>query len=259
MGIINVTPDSFSDGGKYSSAERAVAHARRLVDEGADILDIGGESTRPGSMPVSAEEELERVIPVLEALQKEGCPVPISIDTYKGNVAEEALRAGAAIVNDVWGGKKDPTILEAAAKWKSPVILTHNRENRNYGIDFVGDIAADLLESVRLAAEAGVRRSAIVLDPGFGFAKHREHNLHLMNRLKDIVDLGFPVLLGASRKRFIRETLDAPPDDVVEGTIATTVLGIHQGVSIVRVHDVKANVKAARMADAIRAAANRKA
>ncbi|MCI3923239.1 dihydropteroate synthase [Paenibacillus sp. TRM 82003] len=251
MGIVNVTPDSFSDGGKYSTVEGALKHARRLVAEGADLLDVGGESTRPGAEPVSAEEELARVIPVLEALRSDGCPVPISIDTYKAVVAAEALKAGAAIVNDVWGGKRDPQLLRVAARSHASVVLMHNRPDMNYGEDFVADVLADLRESVRLAKEAGIPDSRIVLDPGIGFAKHREHNLYLMNRLSDVASLGCPVLLGTSRKRFIRDTLNEGPEDVVEGTIATTIWGVRQGVAIVRVHDVRENAKAARMADAM--------
>jgi len=251
MGILNVTPDSFSDGGKYATVDKAVAHARRLVEEGADLLDVGGESTRPGFEPVSAAEELRRVVPVLEALREDGCPVPISIDTYKGVVAEAALDAGASIVNDVWGGRKDPSLLRVAAEREAPVILMHNRENMDYGPDFVKDVIADLRACVARALEAGIAEGRIALDPGIGFAKTAAHNLELMGRLDEIVELGYPVLLGTSRKRFIRGVLDAGPDDVVEGTIATTVLGIRQGISIVRVHDVLANAKAARMTDAI--------
>jgi len=251
MGILNVTPDSFSDGGKYMTVERALKHARLLVAEGADFIDVGGESTRPGYVPVSDEEEIARVVPVLEALRRDGCPVPISIDTYKSAVAEAALEAGADIVNDIWGGKKDSRILEIAAKRKAPVILTHNRDDMNYGPDFVADVCDDLRECVRLAEAAGVPREHIVLDPGIGFAKQRHHNLELINRLGDVVALGLPVLLGTSRKRFIRDTLEAESDDVVEGTIATTVLGVQHGAAIVRVHDVRANAKAARMADAV--------
>lgn len=254
MGILNVTPDSFSDGGQYMEVEQAVGHARRLIAEGADILDIGGESIRPGSEPVSAEEELARVLPVLRALQREGCPVPISIDTYKGIVAEEALKAGASIINDIWGGRKDPYLLKVAAEHKAPVILTHNRPAINYGPDFFADFMADMREIVRLALEASVGKEQIVLDPGIGFAKTREHNLELMARLGELVDLGYPVLLGASRKTFIRQTLQAAPDQVLGGTIATSVAAALKGVAIVRVHDVLENVKAVRMTDAIRAA-----
>ncbi|WP_407673214.1 dihydropteroate synthase [Paenibacillus alkalitolerans] len=255
MGIVNVTPDSFSDGGKYDSVEKAVAHAKRLIAEGADLLDIGGESTRPGAEAVTEDEELRRVIPLLEALRRERIGVPLSIDTYKGAVADAALKAGAHIVNDVWGGRADPRILQVAARAEAPVILMHNRRDMNYGADFVQDVIAGLRESVELAIAAGVPRERILLDPGFGFAKNRAHNLLLMNRLRDIVALGYPVVLGTSRKRFIRETLDAPADDVVEGTVATTVLGVAQGVHMVRVHDVRANARAARMADAIHYAA----
>lgn len=257
MGILNVTPDSFSDGGKYRTVESAVGHARRLIAEGADLLDIGGESTRPGAEPVAAQEELERVIPVLEALKRDGCAVPISIDTYKSDVAKQAVAAGASIINDVWGGKGDPDMLRTAAGLGVAVILMHNRKRIDYGDDVAADVISDLRESRRLALDAGVPPEHIMLDPGFGFAKHLQHNLLLMSRLSDIVAIGCPVVLGTSRKRFIRHTLDAPAEDVVEGTVATTAIGIHQGVSIVRVHDVRANAKAARMADAIRQSAGR--
>lgn len=254
MGILNVTPDSFSDGGKFMAADRALARARQLIAEGADILDIGGESNRPGFVPVSAEEELARVIPVLNALRDDGCPVPISIDTYKGVVAEEALKAGASMVNDIWGGKKDPYLLEVAAKYNAPVILTHNRPDMDYSPDFIGDVLADLQESVRLALDAGVSKEQIVLDPGLCFAKTVEQNFQMAANLHRLAELGFPVLLGASRKTFIWKTLNSGPEHVLEGTIATTVMGISQGVSIVRVHDVRENVQAVRIADAIRAA-----
>ena len=251
MGILNVTPDSFSDGGKFHTLERALAHARRMIEEGADFIDVGGESTRPGHVPVSAEEELRRVIPVIRALMEDGCPVPVSIDTYKAEVAAAALDAGASIVNDIWGGKKDPDILRAAAERGAKVVLMHNREDMDYGADFVRDIVRDLEECAERALAAGVKPEHIALDPGFGFAKTMPQHRELMGRLSEIAAIGYPVLLGTSRKRFIRYTLEAEADDVVEGTIATTVLGIAQGVSIVRVHDVRENVKAARMADAI--------
>ena len=251
MGILNVTPDSFSDGGKYMTVERALKHARLLIAEGADVLDVGGESTRPGYIEISVEEEIARVEPVLKALRSHGIDVPISIDTYKSAVAEAALTAGATIINDVWGGKRDPRILEVAAKREAPIILSHNRDNMNYGPDVAAAVIEDLSECVRAAKTAGIPNERIVLDPGIGFAKTRQHNLELLNRLDELVALGFPVLLGTSRKRFIRDILDAGPEDVVEGTIATTVLGVQKGVSIVRVHDVRANAKAARMADAI--------
>lgn len=254
MGILNVTPDSFSDGGQYATVEKALEHARKMIADGADILDIGGESTRPGFTPVSAEEELQRLLPVIQAIREAGITVPISVDTYKGIVAQETLKAGADIINDIWGGMHDPLILQAAAETGAPIILTHNRKDMNYGPDLVKDVADDLREMVRRAKEAGVREEQIILDPGIGFAKNGAMNLQVMNRLKEITALGYPVLLGTSRKRFIRETIGGQPNEVLEGTLATTVIGIVSGVHIVRVHDVKENAKAARMTDAILAA-----
>jgi dihydropteroate synthase len=252
MGIVNVTPDSFSDGGKYNSVEQAVAHAKRLIAEGADLLDIGGESTRPGHESVSEEEELRRVIPVIERLRHEQLGVPISVDTYKAAVADAAMRSGAHIINDIWGGLEEPDILRVAAQTKAPYILMHNRKDMNYGEDFVQDVIADLSARIEAAIAAGIAPEQLVLDPGIGFAKTGAHNLELIRRLNEIAALGYPVLLGTSRKRFIRDVLEAPVDDVVEGTLATTVYGIALGAAIVRVHDVRANARAARMADAIR-------
>jgi len=249
MGILNVTPDSFSDGGDFVTVETALRRARTMAAEGADIIDIGGESTRPGSAPVSLSEELRRVIPVVRALSAE-IRLPISIDTYKAEVARQALEAGAHIINDVWGGKADPDMARVAAAYDCPLILMHNRTDMNYG-DFLPDVLADLQTSIRLAQEAGVRPERIVLDPGIGFAKTYEHNLWLMKRLSAVVELGYPVLLGTSRKSMIRTTLQLPADDVVEGTAATVALGIAQGCSIVRVHDVQAMKRVAVMTDAI--------
>jgi dihydropteroate synthase len=251
MGILNVTPDSFSDGGQFNSLDRAVAHAKRLVAEGADLLDIGGESTRPGATPIRAEEELKRLIPVIRALQAECKGTPLSVDTYKGEVARQALAAGATIVNDIWGGKADRQLLQIVAEHRVPIILMHNRQNMEYSEDPVADVISELRASIKLASDAGIHREHILIDPGIGFAKNRELNLLLMNRLADFAGLGYPVVLGTSRKRFIRETLAADVDQVLGGTIATTVLGIERGVSIVRVHDVAENVKAAKMTDAI--------
>lgn len=250
MGILNVTPDSFSDGGRYNRLDRAVAHARRMVEEGADLIDVGGESTRPGSTPVSLEEELERVIPVIEALVRE-VDVPLSVDTYKAEVARQALEAGAHIINDVWGFKKDPEMARVAARFDVPVILMHNREMPAVYDSLLTDICGDLLESVRIAREAGVREERIILDPGIGFAKTYEENLEVMRRLERIVELGYPVLLGTSRKSMIGKTLDLPTDQRVEGTAATVALGIAKGCRIVRVHDVKEMVRVVRMTDAI--------
>jgi dihydropteroate synthase len=249
MGILNATPDSFSDGGRYVSADPAVRHALQMADDGADIIDVGGESTRPGHVPVSAEEELERVIPVIRAL-KEHVDLPISIDTYKAEVAREAVAAGAHIINDVWGFKKDPAMADVAARTGCPVILMHNRTNTDY-TNYLQDVANDLLGSVQIARQAGVAEDRIILDPGIGFVKDREQNLCLMKHLDTVVSLGYPVLLGTSRKRTIQSVLQLPANDVVEGTAATVVLGIAQGCDMMRVHDVKAIKRAAVMADAI--------
>ncbi|MDU0330441.1 MULTISPECIES: dihydropteroate synthase [Paenibacillus] len=250
MGILNVTPDSFSDGGRYNNVERAVQHAREMVAEGGDIIDIGGESTRPGHVPVSEQEELERVIPVVEALHRELPHIPLSVDTYKAQVAYEALKAGAHIINDVWGFKAEPRMAEVAAEFGCPVILMHNRHDRHYR-DLLADVAADLRESVEIARKAGVSDENIILDPGIGFAKDYHENLRVMKALDELAALGFPLLLGTSRKRFIRTALDLPVDEVVFGTAATVALGIAQGCQIVRVHDVKEIKQTVQMCDAI--------
>ncbi|MEC2345693.1 dihydropteroate synthase [Paenibacillus barengoltzii] len=250
MGILNVTPDSFSDGGRYNKVELAVQHAREMVAEGGDIIDIGGESTRPGHVPVSEQEELERVIPVVEALHRELPHIPLSVDTYKAQVAYEALKAGAHIINDVWGFKAEPRMAEVAAEFGCPVILMHNRHDRHYR-DLLADVAADLRESVEIARKAGVSDENIILDPGIGFAKDYHENLRVMKALDELAALGFPLLLGTSRKRFIRTALDLPVDEVVFGTAATVALGIAQGCQIVRVHDVKEIKQTVQMCDAI--------
>ncbi|MCR8846615.1 dihydropteroate synthase [Paenibacillus sp. SC116] len=250
MGILNVTPDSFSDGGSYTDVGRALEHAHRMVAEGADILDVGGESTRPGSAPVGLEEELRRVIPVIEALRRELPHIAISVDTYKAEVALQALEAGAHIMNDIWGGKLDPDMVRVAAAYQCPIILMHNRSERNYE-NYIEDVLQDLRESAALAMEAGVKRENIWLDPGMGFAKTGEDNLQLMHHLDEMVALGYPVLLATSRKRFIQNILESPANDVIEGTAATVALGIAQGCQMVRVHDVKQIVRTARMCDAM--------
>ena len=249
MGILNVTPDSFSDGGRYVTVEAAVRQAVRMAEEGADIIDIGGESTRPGAEQVGLDEELRRVIPVIEAVSRE-VKLPISIDTYKAEVARQALEAGANMLNDIWGFKGDAAMAEVAVHYNVPVVLMHNRVETRYD-DFIPNVLADLRESVRLALAAGIPQEHIILDPGIGFAKDMAHNLELMNHLDDVCKLGYPVLLGTSRKRFIRTVLDLPVDDVVEGTGATVALGIAQGCDIVRVHDVKQMKRIAQMCDAI--------
>lgn len=250
MGILNVTPDSFSDGGRYNNVERALQHAREMIAEGADIIDVGGESTRPGHEPVSEQEELERVIPVVEAIQRELPQVPLSVDTYKAKVAREALKAGAHIINDVWGFKAEARMAEVAAEFGCPVILMHNRQDRNYG-DLLADVAADLRECVEIARKAGVKDENIILDPGIGFAKDYSENLRVMRALDDLITLGYPLLLGTSRKRFIRTALDLPVDEVVFGTAATVALGVAQGCQIVRVHDVKEIKQTVQMCDAV--------
>jgi dihydropteroate synthase len=249
MGILNATPDSFSDGGRFDETEAAVARAKQMEAEGADLIDIGGESTRPGHDPVSLEEELRRIIPVIKAV-REHVNLPISVDTYKAETARQALEAGADIVNDVWGFKRDPELARVAAQYGCPVILTHNRPERDYK-DFVPDVLNDLLVSVRLARAAGVADELIWLDPGIGFAKDYDDNVELMGRLDEIVGLGYPVLLGTSRKTFIRRTLGVSAEEAAEGTGATTSLGIAQGCQIVRVHDVLHNKRVAAMTDAI--------
>lgn len=249
MGILNVTPDSFSDGGRYDAVEAAVQRARQMEAEGADIIDVGGESTRPGHDPVPLEEELRRVVPAIRAI-REAVRLPISIDTYKAETARQALEAGAHIVNDVWGFKRDPRIAAVSAEYGCPVILTHNRESRDYA-DFVPDVIEDLLASVARAKAAGVAEENIWLDPGIGFAKDYDENLELMGRLDEVVQLGYPVLLGTSRKTFIRRTLDVEASDALEGTAATQALGIAQGCQIIRVHDVKQMKRVAAMTDAI--------
>jgi dihydropteroate synthase len=251
MGILNVTPDSFSDGGRYLAVDAAVEHAVRMVEAGADILDIGGESTRPGHEPVPADEEIRRVIPVIRAVREALPHVPLSIDTYKAETARKALEAGVHIINDIWGLTADPEMARTAAEFGCPVVISHNRRETGGYADIARDVAADLLASVRTALDAGVDPYNIWLDPGIGFAKEYEDNLDMMGRLAELVRLGYPVLLGTSRKRFIRHTLDLPADDVVEGTAATVALGIAQGCQVVRVHDVDRIVRTVRMTDAV--------
>jgi dihydropteroate synthase len=249
MGILNATPDSFSDGGRFDEVEAAVERAKQMAAEGADIIDIGGESTRPGHDPVPLEEELRRILPIIRAV-REHVKLPISVDTYKAEAARQALEAGAHIVNDVWGFKRDPDLAAVAAKYGCPVILTHNRLTRDYS-DFIPNVLSDLMESVQLAKAASIAEDLIWLDPGIGFAKDYDENLEMMGRLSDVAGLGFPVLLGTSRKTFIRRTLDVSADEAVEGTGATVALGIAQGCQIVRVHDVLQMKLVSAMTDAI--------
>lgn len=249
MGILNVTPDSFSDGGKYNHLENAVGHARQMIEDGADILDIGGESTRPGHKPVPAGEEISRVVPAIEAINKE-IDVPISIDTYKAEVAKRAVQAGASIINDVWGAKADPEIADVAAETGVPIILMHNRKERNY-TNFIRDVLNDLYESITIAKKAGVADDQIILDPGIGFAKSLTENIEMMRNLDTLVSLGYPVLLGTSKKSMIGNVLDLPVNERMEGTGATVCFGIQQGCQIVRIHDVKEMSRMAKMMDAL--------
>ena len=254
MGIVNVTPDSFSGDG-VMDLETAVTQARQMEQDGADLVDIGGESTRPETWAgpgVSAEEELSRVIPVVERVAA-AVAVPVSIDTYKAQVAERALAAGATLVNDVWGLRRDPAMAGAVALAGTPVILMHNKPGGGYR-DLIGEIAQSLLESVEVGRAAGIRDDRIILDPGIGFGKTREENLEIIRRLPELRQLGFPLLIGPSRKSFIGKTLDLPAGERLEGTAAAVALSIAGGADIVRVHDVKAMVRVARMADAIRGA-----
>ncbi|MBB6451565.1 dihydropteroate synthase [Geomicrobium halophilum] len=249
MGVLNVTPDSFSDGGRFNNVEKAVERAKEMVDEGADIIDIGGESTRPGSVPVSLEDELSRVLPVIEAVSK-NVHIPISVDTYKAEVARQAIEAGADIINDVWGAKYDEQMAFVAAKSQAPIIVTHNRHSASYH-DLMGEIIADLQESIDICTRAGVNQNKIIVDPGIGFGKSYKDNLEVMRQLDKIVALGYPVLLGTSRKSIIKETLGLPENERLEGTGATVSLGIERGCHIVRVHDVKEITRTVQMMDAM--------
>ncbi|WP_208759441.1 dihydropteroate synthase [Brevibacillus antibioticus] len=249
MGILNVTPDSFSDGGRFVDVEAALAQARAMVEAGADLIDIGGESTRPGSEAVDEATELDRVLPVIRMLSEE-LSVPLSIDTYKAAVAERAILEGAHIINDVWGAKRDPRMAEVAAHLDVPIILMHNREDTDYH-DFFPNYIKDLRESVQIALQAGVKQERIILDPGIGFVRTVEQNLETMRRLDDLVGLGYPVLLATSRKRMIGHVLDLPVDERVEGTAATVALGAAKGCHMVRVHDVKEMKRVTKMMDAM--------
>ena len=249
MGILNVTPDSFSDGGQWNDLEKAKKHAADMIEEGAAIIDVGGESTRPGHVQITIEEEIERVVPVIRML-KENFDVPVSIDSYKSAVVEAALKAGADMVNDIWGFKYDRRVAELTAQFQVPCCLMHNRNNTDYE-EFLPDMCRDLRESLEIAKAAGVPEENIILDPGVGFGKTYEQNLKVIHHLECLKKMGYPVLLATSRKSVIGKTLDLPADQRVEGTLVTTVLGVEKGASFVRVHDVKENMRAIKMAQAI--------
>lgn len=250
MGILNVTPDSFSDGGDHNAVEAAVAQARQMIAEGTDIIDVGGESTRPGSDAVPVQDELDRVMPVLDALVAEGITAPISIDTYKALVADQAVQAGAAIINDVHGFQREPEIADVAALHEVPVIAMHWDTERDTSKDIVGEMKRRLEQSVQIALDAGIKRERIILDPGFGFAKTLTENYILLNRLDELHAMGFPLLIGTSRKSMIGKLLDVVPKDRVAGTVASTVLSYLKGGHIFRVHDVRENRDALRVAQA---------
>lgn len=250
MGILNVTPDSFSDGGDFSNIDIAISHAKEMISEGADIIDIGGESTRPGHEYVEAQEEKARVLPVIKRL-KEEINVPISVDTYKADVADAALELGVEMINDVWGLTRDKNMANVIAKHDAYVCIMHNQDGTKYNKDIMESIKEFLQDSVDLALKSGIKKDKIVLDPGIGFGKTFEQNLEVLRRLDELNTLGYPVLLGTSRKSVIGGVLNVEPKERVEGTLATTVLGIRDGVDIVRVHDVKENIRAAKMADAL--------
>lgn len=250
MGILNVTPDSFSDGGKYDDIAQAVERAIQMEKEGADIIDVGGESTRPDHKPITAEEEMRRVLPIIEAL-RERLTVPISIDTYKAKTAKAALEAGADMINDIWGATYDPEMANVAADYNVPIILMHNRTSKEYN-SIIDDMIADLERSINLAKKSGVRDEQIVLDPGIGFGKHLRDNFVVMQHLDRLTShFDYPFLLATSRKSFINEIIPSEPEERDNATGATTCLGITKGVQIVRVHDVKRTVELTKMMDAM--------
>ena len=249
MGILNVTPDSFSDGGKFNQIDAALYHVEEMIRDGADIVDVGGESTRPGHTVISDDEEISRVAPVIEAI-KSRFDIPVSIDTYKGKVTEAALKAGADLVNDIWGFKFDHKVAELTAQYGAACCLMHNRSEPTYQ-DYLNDVVADLKECVRIAKDVGISDDKIILDPGVGFGKTYQMNLEIINHVDVLHSLGFPILLGTSRKSVIGQTLNLPTDQRVEGTLATTVFGVMKGCAFVRVHDVKENKRVIQMTEAI--------
>lgn len=250
MGILNVTPDSFSDGGRWNQLDVALRHVEDMLNEGMDVVDVGGESTRPGYTKISDQEEIDRVAPVIEAI-KARFDVPISLDTYKSGVARAGIAAGADLINDIWGLKYDPEMARVIAEANLPCCLMHNRENASYA-EFFPEMLEDLKETLRLADAAGVNRDRIILDPGVGFAKSLENNLECVRRLGDLIRaFELPVLLGTSRKSMIGLTLNLPSDQRVEGTVATSVMAAMAGCMFVRVHDVQANARAVKMTEAI--------
>ena len=249
MGILNVTPDSFSDGGRFNQLDKALFHTEELIKSGCRIIDVGGESTRPGHTRISDQEEIDRTVPIISAIKREFA-VAVSIDTYKAPVAKAALDEGCDLVNDIWGLKADKKMAEVIAKAKLPSCLMHNRETMDYN-NFLEDVVSDLQETLNIAKKAGISKDTIILDPGVGFAKNYEQNLAITNHLEVLDTLGCPVLLGTSRKSMIGLTLDLPSDQREEGTMVTTVWAVQKGCMFVRVHNVQANVRAIKMAEAL--------
>lgn len=249
MGILNVTPDSFSDGGKWNDMDRAMTHAAQMIEEGATIIDVGGESTRPGYTMISDEEEISRVVPMIRELKKR-FDVAVSVDTYKSAVAKAAVEAGADMVNDIWGLKYDEKMAEVIANTGAACCLMHNRKEADY-TDFMPDMLEDLNETVAIAKKAGIADDKICLDPGVGFGKTYENNLEAIHHVDQLLTLGYPVLLGTSRKSVIGLTLDLPASERMEGTVATSVIGVMKGCAFVRVHDVRENARAIRMTEAV--------
>lgn len=249
MGILNVTPDSFSDGGSYDNLDKALKRVKEMIDEGADIIDVGGESTRPGYTKISVQEEIQRTCFVIEAI-KEHFNIPVSLDTYKPQVARAGIMAGADLINDIWGLKYDTDMAKVIAEANVACCIMHNREDSRYK-NLVSDVKNDLSDSVRIALDAKIPHNKIILDPGIGFAKDTKENLTMLNNLQELRDLGYPILLGTSRKSVIGNTLNLPVEEREEGTIATSVIGLIKGCTFFRVHDVKANKRALRMAEAI--------
>lgn len=250
MGVLNVTPDSFSDGGKYLDLDQALYHVEQMITDGMDIVDVGGESTRPGYTPISVQEEINRVTPVIEAI-KSRFNVPISLDTYKSEVAKAGIAAGADMINDIWGLKYDENMAQVIAESGLPCCLTHNRKEAKYQ-NLIEEMLWDLEASLDLANKKGIANDKIILDPGIGFGKSYENNLEILDNLQKLHSLGYPLLLGASRKSVIGMGLDLPVGERVEGTLVTTVYGVQRGVMFVRVHDVKENARAVKMTEAIR-------
>lgn len=249
MGILNITPDSFSDGGNFNHLDKALFHAEEMIKEGAAIIDIGGESTRPGYTLLSENEEIERVVPIIEAL-KQRFDIPLSLDTYKSEVAKAGILAGIDLINDIWGLKYDKHMAQLIAESKTACCLMHNRKEIDY-TDYFEDFKEDMKETVLLAKQAGIERDKIILDPGVGFSKTLENNLQIINHLEILIEMGYPVLLGTSRKSVIGQTLSLPVDQRLEGTLVTTVFGVLKGCAFVRVHDVEENIRAIEMTRAL--------